>query len=104
MAKVFNFVNKVGMTFVEAVKEDPVDALEIMILAGAATVGLIYGANSSRLAKRYEAAARMLMSDNAILKCKIEETGNRFYDHLVSTGCTDKEALDKINGIKFHLD
>lgn len=104
MAKVFNFVKKVGTTFIEAVKEDPVYALEIMIFAGAATVGFVYGANSNRLAKRYEEAASMLMSENARLRCKIEETGNRFYDHLMSTGCTDKEALDKINGIKFHLD
>ena len=104
MAKVFNFVKKVGRTFIEAVKEDPVDALEIMFFAGAATVGFVYGVNSNRLAKRYEEAASMLMSENTMLRSKIEETGNRFYDHLVSTGCTDKEALDKINGIKFHLD
>ena len=104
MAKVFNFVKKVGKKVVEKVKEDPVYALEVMIFAGAATVGFVYGVNSNRLAKRYEEAASMLMSENKRLRCKIEETGNRFYDHLVSTGCTDKEALDKINGIKFHLD
>lgn len=104
MAKVFNFVKKVGTKFIEMVKEDPLDTLGPMILGGVAAGGLIYGANSNRLAKRYEAAASMLMCENKRLKCKIEETGNRFYDHLVSTGCTDKEALDKINGLKFHLD
>lgn len=104
MAKVFNFVKKVGATFIEMVKEDPLNTLGPMILGGVAASGLIYGANSNRLAKRYEEAASMLISENARLKCKIEETGNRFYDHLVSTGCTDKEALDKLNGIKFHLD
>lgn len=104
MAKVFNFVKKVGTKFVEMVKEDPLDTLGPMILGVVAASGLIYGAKSNRLAKRYEEAASMLMSENARLKCKIEETGNRFYDHLVSTGCTDKEALDKLNGIKFHLD
>ena len=104
MAKVFNFVKKVGPTFIEIVKEDPLNTLGPLIFAGVAASGLIYGANSNRLAKRYEEAASMLMSENTMLKCKIEETGNRFYDHLVSTGCTDKEALDKLNGIKFHLD
>lgn len=104
MAKVFNFVKKVSTTFIEMVKEDPLNTLAPMIFAGVAASGLIYGANSNRLAKRYEEAASMLMSENTRLKSKIEETGNRFYDHLVSTGCTDKEALDKLNGIKFHLD
>lgn len=104
MAKVFNFVKKVGTTFIEMVKEDPLNTLAPMIFAGVAASGLIYGAKSNRLAKRYEEAAGMLMSENKMLRCKLEETGNRFYDHLVSTGCTDKEALDKLNGIKFHLD
>ena len=104
MAKVFNFVKKVGTTFIEMVKEDPLKVLGPMIFSGVAASGLIYGANSNRLAKRYEEAAIILMGENASLKCKIEETGNRFYDHLVSTGCTEKEALDKINGINFHLD
>ena len=100
MAKVFNFVKKVGTTFIEMVKEDPLNTLAPMIFAGVAASGLIYGANSNRLAKRYEETASMLMSENTMLKCRIEG----FYDHLVSTGCTDKEALDKVNGITFHLD
>lgn len=104
MAKVFNFVKKVGTTFIEMVKEDPLNTLAPVIFAGVAASGLIYGAKSNRLAKRYEETASMLMSENTMLKCKIEEAGNRFYDNLVSTGCTDKEALDKLNGIKFHLD
>ena len=104
MAKVFNFVKKVGTTFIEMVKEDPLGTLGPMILGGVAAGSLIYGANSNRLVKRYAEAASMLIRENTRLKCKIEETENRFYDHLVSTGCTDKEALDKLNGIKFHLD
>ena len=99
MAKVFNFVKKVGTTFIEMVKEDPLNTLGPLIFAGVAASGLIYGAKSNRLAKRYEETASMLMSENTMLKCRIEG----FYDHLVSTGCTDKGALDKINGIEFHL-
>lgn len=104
MAKVFNFVKKVGIKVVEKVKENPSNALAIMVLSGTAICGLLYGAGSNSITQYYKAKNASLEDENTRLKCKIEETGNRFYDHLVSTGCTDKEALDKINGIKFHLD
>lgn len=104
MAKVFNFVKKVGTKVVEKVKENPSNALGTIALGGMAIGGLLYGAGSNGITRYYEAKNASLEDENTRLKCKIEETGNRFYDHLVSTGCTDKEALDKINGIKFHLD
>ena len=104
MAKVFNFVKKVGTTFVEMVKENPSSALAIIGLSGIAIGGWLYGSASNDIARYYESKNASLENENTMLKCKIEETGNRFYDHLVSTGCTDKEALDKMNGIKFHLD
>lgn len=99
MAKVFNFVKKVGKKVVEKVKENPSNALAVMAIGG-----WLYGAGSNGITRYYEAKNASLEDENTRLKCKIEETGNRFYDHLVSTGCTDKEALDKLNGIKFHLD
>lgn len=104
MAKVFNFVKNVGKKVVEKVKENPSNALATMVLSGTAICGLLYGAGSNGIAQYYKAKNASLEDENTRLKCKIEETGNRFYDHLVSTGCTDKEALDKLNGIKFHLD
>ena len=100
MAKVFNFVKKAGKKVVEKVKENPSIAASV----GLGVAGLLYGAGSNGITRYYEAKNASLEDENTRLKCKIEETGNRFYDHLVSTGCTDKEALDKINGIKFHLD
>ena len=104
MAKVFNFVKKVGIKVVEKVKENPSNALATMVLSGTAVCALLYGAGYNRITQCYKVENASLENENTRLKCKIEETGNRFYDHLVSTGCTDKEALDKINGIKFHLD
>lgn len=104
MAKVFNFVKKVGTKVVEKVKENPSNALATMVLGGTAICGLLYGAGSNGITKYYKAKNASLEDENTRLKCKIEETGNRFYDHLVSTGCTDKEALDKLNGIVFRLD
>ena len=104
MAKVFNFVKKVGTKVVEKVKENPSNALGIMFLSGMAISGWLYGAGSNGITRHYEAKNASLENENTRLRCRIEETGNRFYDHLVSTGCTGKEALDKINGIKFHLD
>ena len=104
MAKVFNFVKKVGTKVVEKVKENPSNALGTMILSGMAIGGLLYGAGYNRIAQCYKVENASLENENTRLKCKIEETGNRFYDHLVSTGCTDKEALDKVNGIIFRLD
>ena len=104
MAKVFNFVKKVGKKVVEKVKENPSNALVTIGLSGMAIAGWLYGAGSNGITRYYEAKNASLEDENTRLRCKIEETGNRFYDHMVSTGCTDKEALDKINGIKFHLD
>ena len=104
MAKVFNFVKKVGTKVVEKVKENPSNALASMALGGIAIGGLLYGVGSNYDTRYYKAKNASLENENTRLKSKIEETGNRFYDHLVSTGCTDKEALDKINGIVFRLD
>lgn len=104
MAKVFNFVKKVGTKVVEKVKEDPSNTLATMVLGGTAVCALLYGAGYNRITQRYKVENASLENENTRLKCKIEETGNRFYDYLMSTGCTDKEALDKVNGIVFRLD